>query len=157
METLLHMNQKMIPIRLQKTRSRQKVCNKVKTIVTCKANFYQVLSLESQHVGFNEIKKAYRNMALQYHPDVCPPSAKEESTKRFVEVRKAYETLSDPISRKVYDYELGFGLGLGFDFQVRIDEERRKNFPREVWEEQLFGLKQRSHVRLRRKKTTNTC
>ncbi|KAJ6996611.1 hypothetical protein NC653_013270 [Populus alba x Populus x berolinensis] len=35
---------------------------------------------------FDEIKKAYRSMALQYHPDACTPSARsEESTKRFVE------------------------------------------------------------------------
>lgn len=48
-------------------------------------NFYEVLLLGSENVGHGEIKKAYRNLALQCHPDVCPPSAKEESTKRFVE------------------------------------------------------------------------
>lgn len=112
-----------------------------------KTNLYHVLSLESQNVGFCEIKKAYRNMALQYHPDVCPPSAKEESTKRFVALRQAYETLSDPISRRLYDYELSLGNSTGFDIELRM-EERNNKFPKEVWEEQLHGLKQRSHVRL---------
>ncbi|KAF2284079.1 hypothetical protein GH714_018856 [Hevea brasiliensis] len=108
----------LVPL-LHKTRSRQKTY-KIK-IITCrynanyevaratqekKANFYRVLSLESQNVGFDEIKKAYRNMALQYHPDVCPPSTKEESTKRFVELRQAYETLSDPISRRLTQREV---------------------------------------------------
>jgi len=59
-------------------------------------NFYKVLKLESDNVRFNEIKKAYRSMALQYHPNVCPPSKKDEYTKKFVELHRAYETLSNP-------------------------------------------------------------
>ncbi|OMP04130.1 hypothetical protein COLO4_09917 [Corchorus olitorius] len=106
-----------------------------------KTDFYKVLSLDySENVGLTEIKKAYRSMVLQYHPDVCPPSAKEESTKRFLELQMAYETLSDPVSRKMYDYELGFM------------EERKTKFPKDVWEKQLHGLKKRSHVRMQRMK-----
>ncbi|XP_044474175.1 chaperone protein dnaJ 20, chloroplastic-like [Mangifera indica] len=102
-----------------------------------KSSFYQVLSLDnSESVGFDEIKKAYRRMALQYPPDVCPSVAKEESTKRFVELQQAYETLSDPVSRKMYDYEMGFDDSLG----PLCGEERRRRdcFPKKVWEE-LFG------------------
>ncbi|KAJ8765576.1 hypothetical protein K2173_014698 [Erythroxylum novogranatense] len=71
-----------------------------------KANLYEILSLRSKNVGFDEIKKAYRSMALLYRPDVCPPTPKDESSQRFVEVREAYETLSDPVSRRMYDYML---------------------------------------------------
>ncbi|KAL1831030.1 hypothetical protein ACET3Z_000681 [Daucus carota] len=72
-----------------------------------RANFYELLSLNSkENVGFEEIKKAYRSKALEYHPDVCPPSNREESTRKFVEIRKAYDTLSDPTSRQMYDYEM---------------------------------------------------
>ncbi|OVA06806.1 DnaJ domain [Macleaya cordata] len=112
----------------------------------CKTNtnFYEVLCLDSKNVGYEEIKKAYRRMALQYHPDICPPSRKEESTKRFVELQRAYETLSDPISRNNYDYELAL---LGNDDYSRI---RRSSFPKEVWENQLSGLKRRSHDRMQR-------
>ncbi|XP_059432616.1 chaperone protein dnaJ 20, chloroplastic-like [Corylus avellana] len=113
-------------------------------------NFYEVLSLRSENVGFDEIKKAYRNLALQCHPDVCPdPSAKVESTRRFVEVRKAYETLSDPISRKVYDHKLGLVKSMGSEAEGAAMESR---FSKKVWENQLYGLKKRSQVRMHRKR-----
>ncbi|XP_044469753.1 chaperone protein dnaJ 20, chloroplastic-like [Mangifera indica] len=141
-----------------KTMPRQKTaCNfnpiSCKTAVHrgSKSNFYQVLSLDySESIGFDEIKKAYRRMALLYHPDVCPSLAKEESTKRFVELQQAYETLSDPVSRTMYDYEMGFGDPLG----PLCGEERRRRdcFPKKVWEEQLHGLKQRSRIRMEKKK-----
>lgn len=116
-------------------------------------NFYEVLLLGSENVGHGEIKKAYRNLALQCHPDVCPPSAKEESTKRFVELQKAYETLSNPISRKMYDYQLGLvkSTGPGAEGEV-YREEGKSRFSKEVWEIQLSGLKKRSQVRMERKK-----
>ncbi|KAL4362581.1 hypothetical protein GQ457_04G034610 [Hibiscus cannabinus] len=96
-------------------------------------NFYKVLSLDSENVGLAEIKKAYRRMVLQYHPDVCPPSVKEESTKRFLELQMAYETLSDPISRQLYDYELGLVNPIGFGFgDCTTNERRRSNVQKDV-------------------------
>lgn len=89
-------------------------------------------------------------MALQYHPDVCPSLAKEESTKRFVELQQAYETLSNPVSRKMYDYEMGLAESLG---SFCVEERRRDCFPKKAWEEQLFGLKQRSRIRMERKRS----
>ncbi|XP_016574316.2 chaperone protein dnaJ A6, chloroplastic-like [Capsicum annuum] len=83
-------------LKIMATMQREKLGNK----------FYEVLSLHSTNVGFEEIKKAYRCKALQYHPDICDDSNKEEPIRRFIELRKAYETLSDPISRQIYDYEL---------------------------------------------------
>ncbi|KAK8587640.1 hypothetical protein V6N13_086622 [Hibiscus sabdariffa] len=85
-----------------------------------KTNFYKVLSLDSEDVGLAEIKKAYRRMVLQYHPDICPPSAKEESTQRFLELQTAYETLSDPISRQMYDYELSLVNPIGYDCEMSL-------------------------------------
>ncbi|XVE83186.1 hypothetical protein DITRI_Ditri16bG0067400 [Diplodiscus trichospermus] len=115
-------------------------------------NFYKVLSLDSENVGLDEIKKAYRRMVLQYHPDVCPPSAKEESTKRFLELQMAYETLSDPVSRKVYDYELGLVDPIGYGVGNCLMEERRSIFPRDVGKKQDHVLKKRSYVRMQRMK-----
>ena len=159
MEISLRMNPKietMVP-KLHKRGSRRKAYE-FRT-VSCRANvlamqktntnFYQVLSLGSENVGFDEIKKAYRSMALQYHPDVCPHSAKEESTRRFVELQKAYETLSDPISREMYDYQLGLVKSMGSGVCM---EDRKSKFPKEVWERQLYGLKKRSQVRMEKKK-----
>ncbi|CAN1191067.1 Chaperone protein DnaJ [Linum perenne] len=111
-----------------------------------KTNYYQVLSLSSENVGPDEIKKAYRNMARKYHPDV---RSEEDSTRRFVEIREAYETLSDPESRRVYDYELSTINSLGFGFRSESCWGGSKN----VWEMQLHGLKERSRVRMERKST----
>ncbi|GMI67903.1 hypothetical protein HRI_000459600 [Hibiscus trionum] len=113
------------------------------------ASLYQVLCLDhTENVGLDEIKKAYRSLVLRYHPDVCPPSSKDESTKRFLELQTAYETLSDPVSRRMYDYELDFGFGFGVG-NCAIGE-RRSKFPRDVWEKQLDGLKKRSCGRIQR-------
>ncbi|KAI3734105.1 hypothetical protein L6452_13568 [Arctium lappa] len=83
---------------------------------------------KSHTVGFHEVKKAYRAKAHQLHPDVIPSSVKEECTKKFVELREAYEVLSDPNSRRLYDLSL-------------VDS---KCDSRMVWEMQLEGLKRRS-------------
>ncbi|CAI0429188.1 unnamed protein product [Linum tenue] len=111
-----------------------------------KSNFYQVLSLSSESVGPEEIKKAYRKLARQHHPDVRPASGKEESTRRFLEIREAYETLSDPDSRLAYDYELSNVNSVG-----RPRRSDCWSSSRAVWQMQLHGLKERSRVRMERK------
>ncbi|XP_077214112.1 chaperone protein dnaJ 20, chloroplastic-like [Tasmannia lanceolata] len=108
-------------------------------------NLYEILSLESENVGIDEIKKAYRRMALQYHPDVCPPSMKDEFTLMFVELRKAYETLSDPLLRRNYDRKLSSGDLSSYERMQK--DERRSRFPKDLWENQLCELKRRSKVR----------
>ncbi|PKI58718.1 hypothetical protein CRG98_020874 [Punica granatum] len=117
-----------------------------------KVNFYDVLSLGSKNVGLDEIRKAYRLMALQFHPDVCPPTVKEESTRRFVELQKAYETLSDPVSREWHDYELGLIESVRFPGRGAINHRvGNRRCSREVWEDQLSQLRQRSLLRMQRK------
>ncbi|KAK6792003.1 hypothetical protein RDI58_011084 [Solanum bulbocastanum] len=111
-------------------------------------NFYEVLSLRSENinnVGINDIKRAYRCMTLQYHPDVCHDhSNKEESTRRFIELQKAYETLSDPILRENYDYQLSLR-----DFS----ENSSRIVHKDVWERQLNGLRRRSLHRMEKKRS----
>ncbi|KAK4716902.1 hypothetical protein R3W88_015240 [Solanum pinnatisectum] len=120
-------------------------------------NFYEVLSLHSTNVGFEEIKKAYRCKALQYHPDICHDLNKEESTRRFIELRNAYETLYDPISRQIYDYELSLINSFESELICRKSKENRKMvFNKDVWERQLEGLKRRSCNRMKKKKSVFT-
>jgi molecular chaperone DnaJ len=60
---------------------------------------YAVLGVKSTATE-DEIKKAYRKKALQYHPDKNPSTTAEET---FKEINKAYETLSDADKRRTYD------------------------------------------------------
>jgi molecular chaperone DnaJ len=75
-------------------------------------DLYEILGV-SKTASADEIKKAYRKLARQYHPDRNPGDAAAEE--RFKEIQGAYDVLSDPEKRKQYD-QLGarmFGGGPG--------------------------------------------
>ena len=70
---------------------------------------YQVLGIAENVSNFSDIKKAYKQMARKYHPDVSPPDRVDDYTRRFIMVHEAYQTLSNPQTRAHYDTELAFG------------------------------------------------
>lgn len=63
-------------------------------------DYYKVLGLD-KNASSDDIKKAYRKLARQYHPDLNPND--KEAHKRFQQVNEANEVLSDPEKRKKYD------------------------------------------------------
>ena len=63
-------------------------------------DYYKILGLQSRGASEEDIKKAYRKMALKYHPDKNKSAGAEE---KFKEIAEAYEVLSDPKKRQVYD------------------------------------------------------
>ena len=65
-----------------------------------KRDYYEVLGI-SKDASEQEIKKAYRKMAMKYHPD--KNQGNKESEEQFKEVNEAYEVLSDPQKRRTYD------------------------------------------------------
>ena len=79
-----------------------------------KRDYYEVLGV-SKNATDEELKKAYRKLAKQYHPDANPDN-KEEAEKKFKELNEAYEVLSDSQKRRMYDQfghdgPAGFGGG----------------------------------------------
>ena len=71
-------------------------------MATTERDYYQILGL-SRGASNDEIKKAYRRLARQYHPDLHSGAKKSEMEKKFKEVNEAHEVLSDPDKRKKYD------------------------------------------------------
>src|SRR5919112_4684874 len=69
-------------------------------MATTKRDYYQVLGV-SRTAAADEIKKAYRQLALKNHPDKNPGDV--EAEQRFKEAAEAYEVLSDPEKRQRYD------------------------------------------------------
>ncbi len=86
--------------------------------MAAKRDYYEVLGI-AKTASADEIKKAYRKLAMQYHPDRNPDNKEAET--RFREVSEAYEVLSDAQKRQKYDQfghegmKSAFGPG-GFDF-----------------------------------------
>lgn len=65
-------------------------------------DYYQILRI-GPHASQEEIKKSFRKLAHAYHPDKNPGS--DVLTAYYVEVQEAYQVLSNPISKKIYDKE----------------------------------------------------
>jgi len=75
-------------------------------------DYYKILGV-SETSSDEDIKKSYRKLAMQYHPDKNPGNA--EAEQKFKEVAEAYEHLSDPKKKRAYDNSKRFGGGGGFD------------------------------------------
>src|SRR6478735_1204107 len=76
---------------------------------TTKRDYYEVLGV-ARGVQAEELKKSYRKLAVQYHPDKNPGDKKAEE--KFKELSEAYEVLSDPQKRQMYD-QFGHAAGAG--------------------------------------------
>src|SRR5215207_10057795 len=76
-------------------------------------DYYEVLGV-SRTASDDDIKKAFRKLARQYHPDVA--KNKKEAEEKFKEINEAYEVLSDAEKRRKYD-QLGANWKQGAEFR----------------------------------------
>lgn len=111
-----------------------------------KRDYYEVLGV-SRSAGLEEVKKAYRKLALKHHPDRNPGDKSAEE--KFKEASEAYQVLSDPERRSQYDrfghaaFEQGGGFG-GFDFNSGFEDIFSDIFG------DFFGTGRRGRSRARR-------
>ena len=70
--------------------------------MAAKKDYYEVLGAQ-RNSTLDEIKKAYRELALKFHPDRVPHEQKKEAEEKFKEISEAYAVLSDTQKRALYD------------------------------------------------------
>ncbi|MCX7878937.1 MAG: DnaJ domain-containing protein [Ignavibacteria bacterium] len=92
-------------------------------------DYYKILGV-SKNATQDEIKKAYRKLAVKYHPDKNPGNKEAEA--KFKEINEANEVLSDPVKRKQYD-ELGanwqqYQRAGGFDWNRYRQDHTNETF-----------------------------
>ena len=89
-------------------------------------DYYTILGVPKD-ASKDQIKKAYRKLAIKFHPDT---SAEDNAEDRFKEIAEAYSVLSDPQKRKEYDNPAPQGFGGGFgDFFSQFDVGLEDFFP----------------------------
>ncbi|XP_013083446.1 dnaJ homolog subfamily B member 6-A-like isoform X4 [Biomphalaria glabrata] len=105
-------------------------------------DYYEVLGIEVSATE-QEIKKAYRRLALKWHPDKNPEN-KDEAKRKFQEISEAYDVLSDKQKRDVYDRYGKDGIRHRGDEDFNFDPSGFGNFhfqfrsPEEIFRE-FFG------------------
>ncbi|RVW92794.1 Chaperone protein dnaJ 20, chloroplastic [Vitis vinifera] len=85
-------------------------------------SFYCLLGV-SEAATLSEIKQAYKQLVLKYHPDVSPPDSAKEFTRMFIRIQEAYETLSDPrleIYKQLY-WKIQFLVLINLRHQLKVD------------------------------------
>src|SRR5262245_11740106 len=85
-------------------------------MATTKRDYYEVLGV-ARSASDDDIKRAYRKLAMKYHPDRNNGTEKHEAEVRFKECAEAYEVLSDAGKRQRYDQFGHAGVTGQHDYQ----------------------------------------
>jgi len=102
--------------------------------MTTKRDYYEILGVP-KGASADDIKKAYRNLALKYHPDRVTPDKKKEAEEKFKEISESYAVLSDPEKRSQYDQ---FGHA-GIDSKYSSEDIFRNADFSSIFEDMGFG------------------
>ncbi len=79
-------------------------------------DYYETLGV-SKKASLEEIKKAYRESALRFHPDRVPEAEKKAAEEKFKEISEAYAILSDPQKRALYDQRGHAGISQNYAYE----------------------------------------
>jgi len=101
---------------------------------TTKRDYYEILGV-TKNASEEEIKRAYRQLALKYHPDRVPADQKKAAEEKFKELSEAYAVLSDSQKRSVYDQ---YGHA-GFDQRYSTEDIFRGADFSSIFEDLGFG------------------
>jgi len=119
-------------------------------------DFYNILEVEKDST-YDEIKRAFRILAKEWHPDTNKHN-REEATKKFAEISTAYEILSDPEKRKKYDSYRDYAYDYfhdhrdyktyNRDFSYEEQWEDLSQWFQEIYEKHLSRVQQQVNVLL---------
>jgi molecular chaperone DnaJ len=84
--------------------------------MTTKRDYYEVLGLQKS-ASVEDIRKAYRELALKYHPDRVAPEQKKDAEEKFKELSEAYAVLSDQNKRSLYDQHGHSGIDQKYAYE----------------------------------------
>src|SRR4051812_34428415 len=114
------------------------------SVASTKRDYYEVLGVARTATG-EEIKRAYRRLAMKYHPDRAEADKKQEFEVHFKECAEAYEVLSDEAKRRRYDQFGHGGVAGQHDFTTMDVGDIFSMFGLD----ELFGGRARGGVRAR--------
>lgn len=84
--------------------------------MSSKRDYYEILGVK-KNATHEDLRKAYRELALRYHPDRVPAEKKKEAENTFKEISEAYAVLSDPQKRALYDQQGHSGIDQTYAYE----------------------------------------
>jgi len=119
-------------------------------------DYYSILGVR-KNANKSTIKKAYRKLALEYHPDKNPGDS--EAERKFKKIVKAYEVLSSKQSRKEYDEQLNqeFNKRQTGGYSQKQEKYRTNFNPNDLnnveqWFKEFFGFDPKTKEKIKKKK-----
>ena len=110
-------------------------------------NYYSILGVEKNATS-QEIRSAYRKLALKYHPDV---NSSADANEKFLKINRAYQVLIDPNKRRRYDMRLSNKASVAYRqwYRQYYEEVRRERAREKYRRKQAYYVKQKKKAKFR--------